>query len=518
MLTESVATRPPSAVPPQARTENVRRGEDRASWAYRNIGKPMGVAEIDPMTGRENWYQGARDFTDPVYRPMAEGATLGLGDEAKAAGAGIASVVAGDSFSEGYNKILERERAANKREAEKHPVLNTALKIVGTLGTALPAKGVAAVPVTGATASKTGGRVGAGYGAAAGFGEAEGGAAERLEGAAAGTGAGYALGRALPYVVSGLGKVAQWAFGKKAPATPGSSQLKAESQAKYAQVDFDQTLPQPAIAQFADDLSKTMKKAGIDPTLHPRATATLKRITDAAGDDISLQNIDTLRQIALDAGRSNDAGEQRLAGIIIDKIDDMVDQNLSAAPLAEARALWHRLRKAQAIEDAMYRAKQQADRAGSGGNIDNAIRQQISALLTNKSLKRTFTAEERVLMERVVKGTPGQHLARLLGKMSPEGNGLALMLQTGAAMYTAGTSAPLMAVGAIAKRISDAATKGNVAAVEQLIQSGQVTPQVIQQLPPKIQALLRVLIPGGAAQSGRSAGNAVSTPQSVPAQ
>lgn len=85
---------------------------------------------------------------------------------------------------------------------------------------------------------------------------------------------------------------------------------------------------------------------------------------------------------------------------------------------------------------------------------------------------RGFTAEEQAALEQIVRGTKTQNAARLVGKLAPSGNGLALGGNLLAAGQTAGASLPFTAAGMGAKAFADGATARNVEVADALIRSG----------------------------------------------
>jgi hypothetical protein len=177
--------------------------------------------------------------------------------------------------------------------------------------------------------------------------------------------------------------------------------------------------------------------------------------------------------------------------------------NEAANAIVRARSLWSRMRKSEMLEEALEKAERRAASTGSGGNTDNAIRQNIRAILDNPKKVRGFSTEEREALERVVRGGPIQNVMRLVGKLSPEGNGLMAALNVGAVamnpMMAAGT-----ATGFAAKKIADRATPANLEKASALIRNGGAP--TLQALSPKAQAFLEMLLRTNAQQSPQAIG------------
>lgn len=324
---------------------------------------------------------------------------------------------------------------------------------------------------------------GQGVGAGALFGPA--GLAGGAFGGAASQGAAEA--GAPPWAQTAIGVAApllMGRFGTPKPKPVARADLKSQADAAYtASRAAGLQVADTAMGRMASDIAAEAKRAGIDPTLHPKATTALARIEKASGQPLSLEEIDTLRQIVGDARGSIEAGERRIGQIMADKLDDFLD-NLQPSDIAsgdkagvakinEARERWNRMRRTETIEDAVTTAQHRTAATGSGGNVNNAIRQEIRKILDNKRAVRPFSAEERKLMERVVMGSPVENLLRLGGKLSPEGNGLMAALGIGATATN-----PLFGLaaggGMISKRLADAATRRNVERLRDLVASGQV--------------------------------------------
>lgn len=503
-------------------------------WFGRNIAVPLG-ATVDPLTGR---YSGS--YLTPVVDPLAQGATLGFMDEAEAlggatgsaikqavTGGGIRGQIAGrKSFSDLYNAAIAKRRAVRQAEHAAHPVMDTALQLVGGLASGAPAQGaVITAPATVSQAVRTGAKYGAGYGAASGFGSAEGGLENRLTGAAGGMLAGAATGAVVPLVAGGIAKALT---GQSAITAPTTAQIKAQSQALYDAADqAGLVVAQPSLQNFANSALNNAKGRPIlmNAKLYPNSTAAMDEVQNlAAGGHATLEQIDQVRQLVGNAEqaarKSGNDGDARIAGIIQDNLDRYLDKlapsdvisgdaGQAVGIIKQARGLWARQRKSQLIEDALSDAQAQADKGGSGGNIDNAIRQQIVKIVKNDRLAGKFSPAELGLLKHVTKGSGNLHqLARLLGKMSPEGNGLMQLLQTGSAVLSGGQTLPLAAVGFAAKRLSDATTRGNANAALQAIQFGAVPPA--RTLTPLEQSIARFLAARGGGMAGGGVGSLMS--------
>jgi hypothetical protein len=208
--------------------------------------------------------------------------------------------------------------------------------------------------------------------------------------------------------------------------------------------------------------------------------------------------------------RSNNA----LLGKVSDKIDDfatnarpedvlMGDPAAGSAALQQARALWGRGSKLERVDQLLGRAELNAGSTGSGGNIENATRQQMKRLLTNPAMTRGMTKDEIAATRKAVLGSKGQNALRLAGKLSPQGNGLMAMLNLVHMTTNPGLGVPVAAAGFGAKRAAEAMTSRNVEVLRSLIASGgkkTVPGAKSAAITDQTMALIRALLMGGATQ------------------
>ena len=268
---------------------------------------------------------------------------------------------------------------------------------------------------------------------------------------------------------------------------PTNEQLRQTADAAYKQADNAGVIVNPnGVGQLATEAKQVAADFAFDPALQPGIKVILDRLDEAAQGNVTLKGVDTIRKMAGNVARDGANPSQReLASRLIEKIDDFVD-NLSpssvisgnpqtaAASLKVARDAWRRLRKSEMVDEALTKAERRAASTGSGGNADNATRQNIRAILDNQKKARLFSQAERQLMERVVRGSTSQNALRLVGKLSPEGSGLMAALGIGATAAN-----PVMstfpAAGFVAKQGADALTKRNVTRLSEAVRQGGAT-------------------------------------------
>lgn len=423
------------------------------------------------------------DATDSILTgiPFGDEITAGLQAPVRAA----ISAFKGDGFDVGkeYTRAVETERELQRRRADRSPIASTVGGVAGGMATAAPMAKAGFSLLQGAkpTLGSLGGRgaaEGAGYGLIYGAGEGEGGLLNRAESAAKGA----VIGGTIGGVTGGLARIGAGG-GVADDAIPSVEQLKQASQAAFKAADDLGVSFAPGYSkQLGHELAHDLRKAGIDQTIHPKATAAFKRIAESVGQPLPLSEVQTLRRVAQSAASSVEPDERRIAQIMIDRLDKFVDkakpqQVLSGKPeeagrvLRQARDYWSRMRKTELVQDALYGAEIRTAATGSGGNIDNASRQRLASLLLDKNKSRGFTRAEREALERVIRGTKGQNALRLAGKLSPQGNGLMAALGVGGAMVNPAFGAASLG-GMGAKAIADRMTGSNAKLLEQVIRNG----------------------------------------------
>lgn len=307
-----------------------------------------------------------------------------------------------------------------------------------------------------------------------------------------------------------------------------AAEFKASSRSFYKEAEDAGLLINPrSLETSVKELATELKKGGLDPTLHAEATAALKRLAEKRLEPVTLQDLDTLRQIALDAAASPKAGERRLAGMIKDKIDDFV-LNLSdkdvissvgkpeeaVAALTKAREFWSKSAKLDKVADLVDRAQTSAS-GFSGSGFENALRTEFRALAKNKSAMRTFTAQEQDAIKKVARGGALENTARNVGKLAPTGivsgalgGGAGAALGGMIGMPVAGAVA-VGGLGFAGRRLATVLTKRNIANLEKAIITGGPTKAAVASLE-RSKALLGALEQSAAATS--AAGNTKAPP------
>ena len=296
--------------------------------------------------------------------------------------------------------------------------------------------------------------------------------------------AGGVLGGAAPGIKSAL---------TRQPITtpaPTPNQINAAKTAAYNAADNAGVIYNPAgIGRLRAAIEGELASKAYHPRMQPELAVVLDELSNIEqGGNVTLKGLDTLRKMAGNAGQSTNRTQNMMAGDVARHIDDFINNPASsevvggnaaagAAAIKNARKLAQISFKDEKVQNAVDNAILRAESTGSGGNVDNAIRQNLRRFLTKGNKEsRGWTADERAMLAKVVRGAGlGQKIARQLGKVSPEGNGLMTGLFGGGAVSMGNPQmlAPL-GVGFVAKRIADSATHQNVEALLDTIRRGGV--------------------------------------------
>lgn len=362
-----------------------------------------------------------------------QGATFGFGDEINAGVRAAGDWIGGKlgmseptTYGDAYDERLAHERALLDQVREENPVTSTVGEIAGAaampVGAAATGGSLAAQAARGALAGGAGGAV---YG----FGGGEGGLGNRARGAAVGAATGAAVGAVAPYAVQGVknalgARAARKAADEAISNAPSAAELRAASSGLYESVGKrGVTIKESAFTPLVDDIAVTTREMGIDPDLTPRSVAALRRLTDAAGEDITWKDLETLRRVTSIASTAVDPNDRRVAGAIVQKVDDfvlnLVDGDLTSGTAAglsddlkEARTLWQRMRGNERVTGAMEAAKD----AASG--YENGLRIEFRKLIKDRKFYSSLAKPEQDAIRQVVRGTTAGNILKRVSRLS----------------------------------------------------------------------------------------------------
>lgn len=324
---------------------------------------------------------------------------------------------------------------------------------------------------------------------------------------------------AAPPVAAPVAPVAERAAVEAVPKT--AAEFKEVARPFYKAAEESGVVIKPErMKALSDDVFTTTSNKGLDPTLTPDSLAAIKRIKDLENQPVSFQTLDLLRQIASDAGASQKPSDRRVAGIIVEKLDDFIanlkssdtiigDTKIASEAILKARDLWSKGAKLELIERMVENAKTSAP-SFSGSGLENALRTEFKNLARNQNKMRTFTPEERQAITLVARGNAARLTARGVGKFAPTGVvSTVLSGGTGAALGGGIGAVALPAAGFAARQVATALIKRHIRQLEATIRSGgnsQFTRSAIQRgnsLIEELSGAASVVAPSAAGEQAR---------------
>ena len=263
---------------------------------------------------------------------------------------------------------------------------------------------------------------------------------------------------------------------KRASDRPSLDTLRDAKRAAYAAVDASGVrLPASVADDIAAQANAAASATNYVPDVDLQTKAALSVLQNQAGKQLSISELDKIRQGLWT--RYNRAPNE----VAIREMIDIVDEAIQAAPgggelMSAARTANSRFKKAELLDNAFKRAEDQVAATGSGGNTVNKFRQAVSNIINNPKQAKFFTKEEIDFMRQFVRGNVSENTLRLIGKLSPSGNGLMMALNIGA-IAAEPMMAAATAAGAGAKALSEAAAMRGAEALKTMAATGAVPAQ-----------------------------------------
>jgi hypothetical protein len=222
-------------------------------------------------------------------------------------------------------------------------------------------------------------------------------------------------------------------------------------------------------------INKAQTEARVSGFLPETDQATAKALAllgQFEGKTIYMDDLDKVRRRLSKLYKSADDEVAILS--IIKSIDDTVASKASTSALmTAAKAANAKYSKAQLLEKAFKKADDQVSSTGSGGNIVNKYRQTLTSIKNDPKKARFFSEDELATMDRIVSGGFGPNTLRLIGKLSPSGNGLMTALNIGA-VATNPAFIGVTVTGTTAKALSERQIRKAVEGLKDLVAAGGV--------------------------------------------
>lgn len=407
---------------------------------------------------------------DDFGRGIADMTSFGFADEVSA-GLGAATGVGGE-FGD-YEGNLEAQRQRDREGGWAR----FGGQVLGAL--ALPAAGAKTVL----------GAVGQGIGAGGlyGYGSGEGGVGGRLRAAGIGATVGGIAGGA---VRTGLNALQSRAAAKTIPDVPA---LRKTAEAGYRAADDAAVIVKPeGMRRIGTAVVGDLADMGYLPANEPKISALLAEIERLGNTPTTFKGLQAFRRQIGNVAASNVPSERAMAMRIMHRLDDyladipakdVITGNVGAASrgFKQGQENWARMRRAEMVDTARIKAERRAASTGTGGNAENAMRQNVRAILDNPKRSRGMTQAELDMADKVVSGSRGQNVLRHVGKLSPTTGGLQGAFTVGATALNPAFAIPA-AAGYVAKTAAEAMTARNVARLSQMIRSGGKTAKELAKL------------------------------------
>lgn len=285
---------------------------------------------------------------------------------------------------------------------------------------------------------------------------------------------------------------------------PSIAALQAAKRAAYNASEAEGAIFTPqAMDRLNNQVKQHASDFGYDPANQPGIAPVLKRLEEASTQNVTLKGLDTIRKVAGHAaGDFTKPSQQTLASKIKEFIDALPDNLQPGDVLAgdatkaadlinKGRYLNQRISLAKTLDEAMANAKLQAGSSGVGGNLENAMRQKIKAILTSPKRRAGFSPAERKLMEQIVTGNEGmaRNALRHVGGFAPSKGFLPAALNvvagTGGSIASGGALTPLAlaTMGGLegAKALGEALTRRDIARLNAMVRMGRQGGQTVQQ-------------------------------------
>lgn len=310
-------------------------------------------------------------------------------------------------------------------------------------------------------------------------------------------------------LAGGFGPAALTRAASRPPAPPTVDALRDAKNVAYKAADKTGVAYAPAA--YDDLLANVDTKAqkdSISPDRHKMAYGFIRDLSKNRGKPLTLTELDQIRQnvyrdIIKPSWRNPDMeADAHFANIIVDEIDDLImratpkdivsgNAKDAANAILQARSANTRYRKSEMLDEAITKAQRRTDSTGSGGNINNAIRQNIRAILDSPKKRKSFNKDEIQAMEELVRQGKMENFLRLVGKLSPSGNGLMAALGVGATAVNPTLGLASLA-GLGAKSLADSGTVRKAVQLQNRVARGApvARPRLTQNQIEQQQALL----------------------------
>lgn len=281
--------------------------------------------------------------------------------------------------------------------------------------------------------------------------------------------------------IAGMGTGAAFGVGARTNPKVNPSDIAAKSAQAYATARQSGILMDSQ--KFNGEMSKIatqLRSEGYTPTGFPRLSGVIDELTNNSLPK-DFTELHALRKLVRTAQRSTDPEEQRLATILMDRLDTYVlnapDNHIlttgtkdGVKAWAEARNLYSRQMKAEIFDDMLQKAELDQSKFTASG-MENSLATQLRQLAKNDRKMRLFTATEREAIRAAAKGSNTQNLLKFYGRFAPTGT-VSGIFSVGATAYEPTVGAPFTLGAIAARKGATAMRKGSVENLSNLMLLG----------------------------------------------
>lgn len=265
---------------------------------------------------------------------------------------------------------------------------------------------------------------------------------------------------------------------------PTQEALEGAAKAGYKNVDAlgVELKPEPVL-ELAGNIRDSLLKENFRDYLTPKTFRAIEELREPVSGKYTVSDLDGVRKLLGRVAGGAEPTEKAAATHAIEMLDDYLgnipkdhvlkgDSEAASKVLSETRGNYAASKRSERVTEAGERGERQAQKSGSGANLDNALRQRIDNILNSPKLKRGFSPEEIEQMEKIVKGTRIGNTARLASKLGPShpltgwGTAIAGDLSGGAGVATA-----TLGTGAIAQMVAEQSTLRQIRKLDEMVRS-----------------------------------------------
>lgn len=237
-----------------------------------------------------------------------------------------------------------------------------------------------------------------------------------------------------------------------------------------------------ATARTADTITAELGKEWLDPNLAPKTYKVLDKLMAAPdGSTTTMANVDSARRLLgrIAGGGDEDAAAAQMAKKGLDNwLTKMKPDEALAGDVQKAQGIMHGGRAdyaaakiSEALDKKITNAELRTGATHSGGNLQNALRQNVVSFLNSDEAKALSTTE-RAALEAFTKGTFTQNSLRRASKVLGGGGGLGMYV-SGAGGFALGgvPGLALPAVGFALNKIGSALTSRQAEKLSEMLRS-----------------------------------------------